>query len=103
MNPVLLYGLYAAVGKLLIWVIQTAGPFEALWNILESKWPKFQEMHECGWCIGCYVYPILAYLLRLNILDNLTHNIIGYIITGIVTSFLIQALHFGIKYWFGWN
>lgn len=103
MNPVILYGLYAAVGKLLIFVVQTAGPFEAAWNLLESRYPKFQEFHECGWCVGCYIYPILAYLLDVNIFDNLTYSVVGYILTGIITSFIVQALHFGLEDWFGWN
>lgn len=99
----ILYFAYAALGKLLIWTIQTAGPFQPVWSYLESRWPKFSEMHECGWCIGCYVYPILAYLLRLDILDNLTYSVIGYILTGIVTSFLVQCVSFGLQSWFGWH
>lgn len=103
MHPTILYFLYAAVGKLLVWVAQTAGIFQPIWKRLESRWPKFEEFHECGWCIGCYLYPVLAYLLNVNIFSDLTNLYVGYIITGVVTSFLIQAISFGLKYWFNWN
>ena len=100
---IILYFAYAAIGKLLIWTVATAGPFQPVWNFLESRWPKFQEMHECHWCIGVWVYSILACLMRVDILDNLTYSIIGYIITGIVTSFIVQCVSFGLESWFGWR
>jgi archaellum biogenesis protein FlaJ (TadC family) len=99
---ILSYFAYAAIGKLLIWTIQTAGPFRPVWRFLESKSSEFEELHNCGWCIGCYVYPILACLLRVDILDNLTYSVIGYILTGIVTSFIVQCVSFGLQSWFGW-
>jgi len=100
---IILYFAYAATGKLLIWTIQSAGPFQPVWNFLESRWPKFREMHDCGWCIGCWVYPVLAYVLQVDIFDNLTYSMIGYILTGIVTSFLVQCVSFGLQSWFGWH
>ena len=99
---VLEYFAYAAVGKLLIWTVQTSGPFRPIWSFLEARWPKIEEMHECGWCVGCWVYTALAYLLQVSMLGDLTYSLIGCIITGIVTSFLMQALSFGLQNWFGW-
>jgi archaellum biogenesis protein FlaJ (TadC family) len=99
---ILTYFAYAAIGKLLVWCVQTAGPFEPVWAFLESRWSKFEDMHECGWCVGAWVYTILAFLFQLDILDNLTYSVVGYIITGIVTSFLVQCISFGLQSWFGW-
>lgn len=100
---ILIYFAYAAIGKLLIFVIATAGPFRPVWKWLESCSPEFKEMHECHWCLGVWAYSILAYFMRVDILDNLTYSVIGYIITGIVTSFLVQCVSFGLQSWFGWR
>jgi hypothetical protein len=99
---ILLYFAYAAIGKLLIWAAQTAGPFRPVWKWLESCSPEFKEMHECGWCVGVWIYVPLAFVLRVDILGNLTYSVFGYILTGVVTSFLVQCVSFGLQEWFGW-
>ena len=86
--PILIYFAYAAIGKLLIWAVATAGPFQPVWSLLERRWPKFKEMHDCGWCIGFWVYTPLAYILQVDILEglldkptSLTYSLIGCILT----------------------
>ena len=109
------YFVFLAIGKLVIYIVQTAGILEPVWKslrILEERargrfafWPAdhfiSEEFRECGWCIGCYIFPILCAYYRINVFDFFSNGIISYILTGFVSSFIIHLVSGGYHYYFG--
>lgn len=74
------------VGKLVMY-LWTISPY-AEW--LSSKNSFFQKLFECHLCLGVWVYPLLAWAFKVNILDAFfTIPVISELITGGVTSFLV--------------
>jgi len=108
------YFILLALGKLLIFMIQTAGILEPVWSLLRTLeircrgrfafWPAeydlIDEFRECGFCVGAWVFPILAFCGKINIFDFLSGPI-GYILTGFFSSFVVHLISGGWKYWFG--
>lgn len=108
------YLIFLGLGKLIIFMIQTAGILEPVWSILRTLemrcrgrfafWPAehdlIDEFRECGFCVGSWVFPILAFYGKIDILDFISGPI-GYILTGFISSFVVHLLDGGWKYYFG--
>lgn len=74
----------AVVGRLLIWTIQTSGPSQRIWKLH----PLLEELGECDFCIGCWVYSLLAWVFSINVLAPLYVPVFSEIVTGIAFSFV---------------
>jgi len=108
------YLVYLAIGKLLIFMCQTAGILEPVWSLLRTLeirlrgqfafWPSehdlIDEFRECGFCLGAWVFPILSFCGTINMFDFISRPI-GYILTGFFSSFVVHLLDGGWKYHFG--
>lgn len=106
---------YLALGKLVIFIIQTAGILEPVWGILRALevrcrgafafWPSehelVKEFRECGLCIGCWVFTLLAFCGKMDLIGLFDHDVISYILTGFASSFIVHLLSGGWKYHFG--
>jgi len=80
------------LGRLLVWMIQTSGPTRKFlgWH------PLLIELRACDFCIGCWVFPILAWVFGVNLLDPIYHPVFCEIVTGFIFSF---AVHLGSIGW----
>jgi len=92
---------------------QTAGILEPVWSLLRTLeircrrafafWPAehdlVEEFRECGFCIGCWVFPILCFYGKIDVLG--LSGPIGYILTGFFSSFVVHLMSGGWKYHFG--
>lgn len=106
---------FLSLGKLVIFIIQTAGILEPVWSILRALetrcgeafafWPSehelVKEFRECGFCLGCWVFSILAICGRIDLIDFIDNGIISYVLTGFACSFIVHLLSGGWKYHFG--
>ena len=106
---------FLALGKLIIFIIRTAGLLEPVWGLLRALetrcggafafWPSehelVKEFRECGFCIGCWVFPFLAICGRIDLIDFFGDGIISYVLTGFASSFIIHLLDGGWRYHFG--
>lgn len=109
------YFVFLAVGKLVIFILQTAGILEPVWNLFRTLeewarryfafWPAdhfiSEEFRECGFCVGCWVFSFLAIYGKINVLDIFINNWVSYILTGFLSSFVVHLLSGGWKYHFG--
>ena len=107
------YLVYLGLGKLVIFMVQTAGILEPVWSLLRTLemrcrrhfafWPAehdlVDEFRECGFCVGSWVFPILAFCGKIYMF-NFISGPIGYILTGFFSSFVVHLLDGGWKYHF---
>jgi len=75
---------YFVIGRLLIWVLQTAGPIKLLYQ----KSSFLTELFECDFCLGCWVFVGLGFTMNIAILDVLPY-ILDVIVTAIIASFCL--------------
>jgi len=106
---------FLGLGKLVIFIIQTAGILEPVWAILRTLemrcrgafafWPSehelVKEFRECGFCLGCWVFSFLAFCGRIDLIDFINNDIISYVLTGFLSSFIVHLVDGGWRYHFG--
>jgi hypothetical protein len=83
---------FAVVGKLLIFVLAVS----PLGKIKIKIW---DEMIHCDLCFGVWVYFGLAILFHIDIMSGTFFHIpiIGELITGIATSYIVHLISMGFK------
>ena len=74
----------ATLGRLLVWVVQTSGPTRRFWSLH----PFLAELGECDFCVGCWVFSLLAWPLGVNLLAPVYIPGLSEIVTGIAFSFI---------------
>ena len=60
----------------------------------------FHDLHACDLCSGVYAFTILAWILKVDVLEMLgfEHSaLIGGLVTGGATSFLVHLLVIGFR------
>jgi len=94
---------YFVIGKLLIWTLQTADPVKWLYRMSSFT----TELFECDFCLGCWVYTAIGFIMDLNIFSpklswmGLNLHPIGIIVTAIGASFLMHLISLGWTTKFG--
>lgn len=85
--------LYAVIGKLLIFLWMKFPLPEKIENI------KFiNSLHNCGLCSGVWIFTLLAFFVNTDILYSqfgVEVPVIGEIVTGCVTSYLVHIFSAG--------
>lgn len=81
-----------ALGRLLIWMLQTSGPTRWIWN---APFEAVRELGECDFCLGCWVYFGLALLFKVNLLDPHYWPWLSEFLTGIIMSFGVHLAALG--------
>lgn len=81
----------AVVGRLLVWTLQTSGPSRRIWKLH----PLLAEFGECDFCVGCWVYSLLAWAFSINVLAPLYIPIFSEIATGIAFAFVAHLAALG--------
>jgi hypothetical protein len=79
------------LGRLLVWVLQTSGPTRRFWSLH----PFLTELGLCDFCVGCWVFSLLAWPLRVNLLSPIYVPILSEIATGITFSFVSHLVAIG--------
>jgi hypothetical protein len=88
---------YAAMGKLLIYLWQL---FPLPMSVNEQKTYIAQfiyKLHQCDLCSGVWLYCALALIFGINIIqaDGFIARIAGELITGAITSFAVHIFSIG--------
>ena len=83
----------AVLGRLLVWTLQTSGPTKRIWKLL----PILEDFGECDFCVGCWVYTLLAWLFSINLIEPIYVPVLSEIITGIAFSFAGHLMALGWK------
>jgi len=83
----------AVLGRLLVWTLQTSGPTKRIWKLH----PILADLGECDFCVGCWVYALLAWLFSINLLEPIYVPVLSEIITGIAFSFAGHLMALGWK------
>lgn len=88
---------YLVLGRLLVWTLQTSGPAKRVWALH----PFLQELGECDFCLGCWLFPLMAWLFGINLLSPIYVPVVSEIVTGIATSFAVHLARLGWQSKFG--
>ena len=83
----------AVLGRLLVWTLQTSGPTRRLWKLNEL----LTEFGDCDFCMGCWVYSLMAWGFGINLIDPLYIPAFSEIATGIAFSFIAHLAALGWK------
>ena len=85
--------LFAGLGRLLIFTIQK----HPLARILREKHWLLDELIECEFCLGFWVYLVLSFLVRPEFFGEYIQYVpvITEILEGIVVSFLVHIFSVG--------
>lgn len=65
-----------------------------------SKYKFVELLHECDMCSGVYVYTALSFLMSVDVLNSwfgFDVFIVGSIVTGILTSWLVHIFSIGFR------
>ena len=89
------YLLYAAIGKVLVYMLQKF----PLVTWLAGKSAVLEQLFSCGLCLGFWVYFALAFWLKVNILW--VQPVLREIITASVTTLLVHLVSIGWVEQFG--
>ena len=85
------------VGRLVVWLAQTSGPTKRLW-----KWhPLLTDLGDCDLCLGCWVFPLLAWALGVNLLEPIYVPVVSEVVTGWLVSFGVHLARLGWQEQFG--
>ena len=88
---------YVAIGRLLVWTIQTSTPTLKIKDILGILLDKefFDELWKCDFCLGFWVFLPLAFMFEINILEPLYFTFTSEAITALATSFVVHLARIG--------
>lgn len=87
---------YLVLGRLIVWTAQTSGPTRKLWALT----PFLEELGACDFCLGCWIFPVLAWLFGVN-LTGFYIPVVTEAITGIATAFGMHLVRLGWQAKFG--
>jgi hypothetical protein len=79
------------VGRLVVWLLQTSGPTTRLWKLR----PFLEELGSCDLCLGCWVFPIGAWALGVNLLDPVYIPVVSQVLTGWLVAFGVHLAAIG--------
>lgn len=91
------YIIFCVVGRITIFVLQKAS--HSYLSLMKSERLRgfLTELFGCDLCLGVWVYFLLAWFLNVNVLYEYVYvPVLSWIITGIITSFLVWLIMTGI-------
>lgn len=80
------------VGRLVVWLAQTNGLTKRLWSLH----PILTELGECDLCLGCWLLPLVVWLMGVNLLAPIYVPVVSEVLSGWLLSF---AIHLGRLGW----
>jgi hypothetical protein len=85
------------LGRLITWAFQTSGPTKRIWSLH----PLLEELGECDFCLGFWVYLGLLFIVRVNLLDPYYVPVASEIVTAVAFSFGVHLARIGWSMKFG--
>lgn len=85
------------LGRLAVWTIQTNGLTSPLFDLHT----KLQELRDCDFCLGVWVFTGLAMALGINLLEPLYLPVLSEALTGLALSFGVHLAMLGWEMKFG--
>lgn len=82
---------FAVLGRLVTWTLQTNG----LILPLIRRSAKFTELFECDFCLGFWVFSLLAWVFGLNLLAPIYIPVLSEATTGLFASFVAHLARLG--------
>ena len=82
---------FGVLGRLVVWTLQVNGLIAPIFNLH----PKLQEMRQCDFCLGFWVFSLLAWAFTRNLLDPIYVPILSESLTGLVASFVAHLARIG--------
>jgi len=87
---------YFVVGRLLIWVLQTA----TLSKKIYLKSSLLTELFECDFCLGFWVFSILGYMMQVRLIEIIPY-FVDIVFTAIIASWLAYVFVAGWRTLYG--
>ena len=88
---------WLGLGRLTIWAIQING----LTRPIISRYAKLQELVDCDFCLGFWVFSLLAWALGINLLTPVYIPVFSEAATGLIASFFVHMARIGWTTKFG--
>ena len=85
---------YALVGRLLIFLWAKA-PYKGWLSALPVVGNFFKDLFSCNLCLGVWVFWLLDFLFKVNLLEIALPPILLEFLTGSITSFLVWVFDAG--------
>lgn len=82
---------YTLIGRILIWALSTT----PLFDDVRGGHPKIQELLNCDFCLGFWVYSFLAVVFDLHLDEK--RQVRMYPLIGLLTSFVMHLFTIGWK------
>jgi hypothetical protein len=79
--------IFAAIGKLLMFLFRKA-PYAGYMSRLPKVGQFFKELFACDLCFGCWVFFLMGFVWRLNLLGMQPIPILTEFLDGIIVSFM---------------
>lgn len=89
--------LYLGLGRLLIWAIQTNGLTKPIFDVH----PKLEELRECDFCMGTWVYFAMAFIFPVNVMEPYYVPVFTEFATGVAAAFAVHLMRVGWNTKFG--
>jgi len=87
------------IGRLLVWTLQTSGPTRRIWKLS----PFLEELGACDFCVGFWVYSLMAWLFAVNILEPIQIPVLSECVTGLAISFVSHLASIGWRTRWGYE
>lgn|GEM_PF-4576334 len=84
---------YLAVGRLLIWLLQVAGPLRLVWGLNSY----LKEFSECDLCLGFWVYLVLGLCRGQLTIFGLWAWWLEVVVLAAVATFTMHVMAIGFK------
>lgn len=85
------------LGRLAVWTIQTNGLTQPIFDVH----PKLEELRDCDFCLGFWVFTGLAMAFGINLLEPLYIPVLSETLTGLAMSFGVHLARLGYEMKFG--
>ena len=88
---------WLGIGRLIVYTIQINGLTSQLFSIH----PKLEELRDCDFCLGFWVFSLLAWAFGINLLAPVYIPVLSEAATGLIASFFVHLVRIGWTTKFG--
>ncbi len=93
----MIFLVWLGIGRLTIYALQVNG----LTRSLFSKYAKLEELVDCDFCLGFWVFSFLAWALGINLLAPVYIPALSETMSGLLASFFVHLVRIGWTSKFG--
>lgn len=93
----MIFLVWLGLGRLTIWAIQING----LTRPIISRYAKLKELVDCDFCLGFWVFAILAWAFGINLIAPVYIPVLSESASGLIASFFVHLARIGWTTKFG--